>query len=46
MNNTNNAKVIGIADPFALNGVRAQMFIANYIQKNNNLIVFRGPLAH
>jgi ABC-2 type transport system permease protein len=45
LSNTNNANVIGIADPFALNGVRAQMFVANYIQKNNNLVIFRGPLA-
>ncbi len=42
---TNNATVIGIADPFALNGVREQMFSANYLQQNNTLLPISGPLA-
>ncbi|HLI94069.1 MAG TPA: hypothetical protein VKU83_10680, partial [Puia sp.] len=45
LNNTTNARVIAIADPFALNGVRAQMMSANYIQQNTSLLLFRGPLV-
>ena len=40
-----NAMVIGVADPFALNGVREQMMNSNYLQQNNTLIAISGPLA-
>jgi ABC-type transport system involved in multi-copper enzyme maturation permease subunit len=42
---SNNAMVIGVADPFALNGVRSQMMNSNYLQQNNSLIAISGPLA-
>ena len=45
LNHTDNATVIGIADPFALNGVREQMMNSNYLQQNNSLISISGPLA-
>jgi hypothetical protein len=45
LNHTNNASVINIADPFALNGVRLQMLSANYIQQNGSLIAFDGSMA-
>ncbi|HET6253582.1 MAG TPA: hypothetical protein VFE32_05890 [Puia sp.] len=44
LNHTNNITVINVADPFALNGVRMQMFTSNYIQQNNNLIGISGSL--
>jgi hypothetical protein len=40
-----NAMVIGVADPFALNGVREQIMNSNYLQQNNTLISISGPLA-
>ncbi|HXD78781.1 MAG TPA: hypothetical protein VN616_13280 [Puia sp.] len=45
LNTTNNASVIAIADPFALNGVRARMLNANYIQQNGSLLLFHGPMV-
>src|ERR1700744_2519945 len=37
LDHSNNVTIIGIADPFALNGVREQMMNSNYLQKNNTL---------
>jgi ABC-2 type transport system permease protein len=37
--------VIGISDPFGLNGVRLQMNNASTAQHNNSLIAMSGPLA-
>ncbi len=45
LNHTNNATVIGIADPFALNGVREQTMNSNYLLQNNSLIAISGPMA-
>jgi len=45
LDHTNNIRVIYIADPFALNGVRQQIFSSNYLQQNNSLIPISGPLA-
>ncbi len=45
LDHTNNTMVIGVADPFALNGVREQMMNSNYLQQNNSLISMSGPLA-
>lgn len=46
LNHTNNAMVIAVADPFALNWVRDQMFNSNYIQQNRDLIHVTGPLLY
>lgn len=45
LNHTNNATVIGISDPFGLNGVRFQMNNSSTAQQNNTLIAFSGALA-
>ncbi|MBS1528421.1 MAG: hypothetical protein JST19_22430, partial [Bacteroidetes bacterium] len=45
LNNTNNATVIGISNPFALNGVRFQMVNSSTAQHNSTLIAINGPLA-
>jgi len=37
LNNTNNATVINLADPFGLNGIRYASGAANSIEKNNSL---------
>ena len=46
LNHTANMTVIGMADPFALNWVRAQMFNSNYIQQNNDVLTVSGPLLY
>src|SRR6185312_13141421 len=45
LGHTNNATVIGISDPFGLNGVRFQMNNASTAEHNSTLIAFNGPLA-
>jgi len=45
LDHTNNTTVIGISDPFGLNGVRYQMGNSSTAQHNNTLIAFNGPLA-
>lgn len=45
LDHTNNTTVIGISDPFGLNGVRYQMGNSSAAQHNNTLIAFNGPLA-
>lgn len=45
LNNTTNGRIVAIADPFALNGIREQIMAANYIQQNGSLLLFRGPLV-
>jgi len=45
LNNTTNATVIGISDPFGLNGVRFQMMNSSTAQHNNTLIAINGPMA-
>ncbi|TWI98632.1 ABC-type transport system involved in multi-copper enzyme maturation permease subunit [Mucilaginibacter frigoritolerans] len=45
LNHTNNATVIGISDPFGLNGIRFQMNNSSTSQQNNDLIKMTGPLA-
>ncbi|MGZ3776694.1 MAG: hypothetical protein ACXVI9_03645 [Mucilaginibacter sp.] len=45
LNNTTNATVIGISDPFGLNGLRFQMNNASTTQHNTELIKMSGPLA-
>jgi ABC-2 type transport system permease protein len=42
---SSNGMVIGVADPFALTGVRNQLMNSNYLQQNNSLIAISGPLA-
>jgi ABC-2 type transport system permease protein len=42
LNHTNNATVINLADPFALNGIRLQTNNANSIQQNTSLISISG----
>jgi ABC-2 type transport system permease protein len=42
LSNTNNATVINLADPFALNGVRLQSMGATSIQQNTSLIDISG----
>jgi hypothetical protein len=44
LNHTNNVTVIGVADPFALNGVRLHMINSSYVQQNSTLISIDGPL--
>ncbi|HTR32068.1 MAG TPA: hypothetical protein VMH27_22505 [Puia sp.] len=44
LNHTNNVTVIGVADPFALNGVRLHMINSSYVQQNSTLIPITGPL--
>jgi len=45
LNTTHNTTVIGISDPFGLNGVRYQMVNSSTAMHNNTLIAFNGPLA-
>jgi ABC-2 type transport system permease protein len=45
LDHTTNTTVIGISDPFGLNGVRFQMNNSSTSQHNNSLIAFNGPLA-
>ncbi len=45
LDHTNNTTVIGISDPFGLNGVRYQMGNSSTAQHNNTLIAFNSPLA-
>jgi len=45
LNHTNNTTVIGISDPFGMNGVRYQMNNATATEQNNNLILISGPMA-
>jgi len=45
LNNTTNATVIGISDPFGLNGLRFQMNNASTTQHNTELIRMSGPLS-
>ena len=45
LDHTNNTTVIGISDPFGLNGVRYQMGNSSTAQHNSTLIPFNGPLA-
>ncbi|HVV55413.1 MAG TPA: hypothetical protein VHC47_08820, partial [Mucilaginibacter sp.] len=45
LDHTTNATVIGISDPFGLNGVRFQMNNSSTAQHNNSLIAINGPLA-
>jgi len=45
LDHTNNTTVIGISDPFGLNGVRYQMENSSTAQHNSTLIAFNGPLA-
>jgi ABC-2 type transport system permease protein len=45
LNHTNNATVIGISDPFGLNGIRYQMNNSSSTQHNTTLISMSGPLA-
>ncbi len=45
LDHTNNATVIGISDPFGLNGIRFQMNNSSTSQQNNDLIKMTGPLA-
>ena len=42
LNNTNNATVINLADPFGLNGVRFQSNSANSVQKNTSIFPVEG----
>ncbi|MEO6964100.1 MAG: hypothetical protein ABIY90_19180, partial [Puia sp.] len=42
LNNTNNATVINLADPFALNGIRYLSNAANSIQKNTTILPIGG----
>src|ERR1700761_7468898 len=45
LDSTNNATVIGISDPFGLNGVRYQMNNASTAQHNTTLVAINGPRA-
>lgn len=45
LDHTTNTTVIGISDPFGLNGVRFQMNNSSAAQHNNSLIAMNGPLA-
>jgi hypothetical protein len=45
LDHTNNATVIGISDPFGLNGIRYQMNNSSNAQHNSELIALSGPLA-
>jgi ABC-2 type transport system permease protein len=45
LDHTTNTTVIGISDPFGLNGVRYQMNNSSTTQHNNTLIAISGPLA-
>jgi len=45
LNHTNNTTVIGISDPFGMNGIRYQMNNATATEQNNNLILISGPMA-
>jgi ABC-2 type transport system permease protein len=45
LDHTTNTTVIGISDPFGLNGVRFQMNNSSTAQHNNTLIAMTGPLA-
>src|ERR1700744_1615559 len=45
LDNTTNTTVIGIVDPFGLNGVRMVMNSASSTEQNTQLIVMNGPLA-
>ncbi|HWD87965.1 MAG TPA: hypothetical protein VG367_07555 [Mucilaginibacter sp.] len=45
LDHTTNTTVIGISDPFLINGVRHQMNNANTAEHNNTLIAMNGPLA-
>jgi ABC-2 type transport system permease protein len=45
LDHTNNTTVIGIADPFGMNGIRYQMNNSSTTQHNNDLITISGPLA-
>lgn len=45
LDHTTNTTVIGISDPFGLNGVRFQMNNSSTAQHNNTLIAINGPLA-
>ena len=44
LNHTNDERVINLADPFALNGIRFATSGANSIQQNNNLLPIHGNL--
>ena len=46
LNNTTNATVIGISDPFGLNGIRFQMNNASTTQHNNELINNEWSVGH
>ncbi|HEY9001741.1 MAG TPA: hypothetical protein VIM89_10340 [Mucilaginibacter sp.] len=45
LDHTTNTTVIGISDPFGLNGVRYQMNNSSAVQHNNSLIAMNGPMA-
>jgi hypothetical protein len=45
LDHTTNTTVIGISDPFGLNGVRFQMNNSSAAQHNDTLIAMNGPLA-
>ncbi|MBS1500647.1 MAG: hypothetical protein JST32_01200 [Bacteroidetes bacterium] len=45
LDHTTNTTVIGISDPFLINGVRQQMNNASTAEHNNTLIAVNGPLA-
>ncbi|WP_419702006.1 hypothetical protein [Mucilaginibacter sp. NFX135] len=45
LNHTNNTTVIGISDPFGMNGIRYQMNNATATEQNNNLILINGSMA-
>ncbi|MDO3626708.1 hypothetical protein [Mucilaginibacter sp. BT774] len=45
LDHTTNTTVIGISDPFGLNGVRFQMNNSSTAEHNNSLIAMNGPLA-
>jgi ABC-2 type transport system permease protein len=46
LGHSNNATVIGVADPFALTWVRNMQFNSNYLQQNKELIPVTGPLLY
>jgi len=45
LDHTSNTTVIGISDPFGINGIRFQMNNSNSVQQNTTLINMSGPLT-
>jgi len=45
LDHTSNTTVIGISDPFGINGIRFQMNNSNSVQQNTTMINMSGPLT-